>query len=499
MKRISIKGATWDSMFLAFAKGLTLLFGILSAKILSVGLTLEEYGTYSQANLIMTTGTSIILFGLGDALAYYFNGKNNDKNNGSKTSVQTKAIIINTIFFIEIVLGLIMAAAIVGGQGLIADYFSNPKVQELMWVVALLPMFANVQYFMQVMCISIGRAKWMSFYSLVFTVIRIIAVYLSVYVFYNILWIYVAILLMDILQMAVFNWDLRRENVKINPFKISFKYFKPIISYGLPMGIYALTSSFTRELGKIVIGGLGNTEELAIYTNCSKVLPLDFFVTSFAVVLIPYIYRRVSEGRRDESVELFSSYMKVGYYTVWTLGAMVLVAPSTIISFLYADQYVVGTGVFIIFIFDSMIRFANVHLILTAAGKAKNVMIYSVVSLALNLALNVAFYMMWGMIGPAIATLIVAVVYMLLILSDTTRTIQTKWKEIFDIKDLSIFTVSIIIAWFATFMLNKLLVGWGVHAYVSMIISMAVFGISIMAMHFKRIFGTLKKINSFKL
>lgn len=493
MKKFSLNGATWDSIFLAFSKGLTLLFSILSAKILSVGLTLEGYGTYAQANLVMTTGTSIILFGLGDALVYFFNNK--DK----KIDEALKARIVNTVFFVEIVLGTIVALAIVFGQNLIADYFSNPAVKSIMWVVAVLPVFANVQYFMQVLSVSVGRAKWMSVYNLILTFIRIVAVYLSVYVLKNIIWIYVAILLMDIVQLAVYYIDLRKKNIKISPFKISLKHIKPIIFYGIPMGIYAITSSFTRDLDKLVIGRLGGTEELAIYSNCSKVLPLDFFVTSFAVVLIPYIYRRVTEGRREESVELFSSYLKVGYYTVWTLGTMVLVAPSSIISFLYADTYVSGVGVFVLYIFDSMIRFASIHLILTAAGKAKNVMIYSIISLVLNFVLNIAFYHLWGMIGPAIATLVVALVYMLLILFDTTKTIKSSLKEIFDLKDLAIFTITLVLTWFGAFTLNKLLVGWGVHQYVSMIASMVVFGLVILAIHFKRIFGTLKKINSFKL
>lgn len=493
MRKISIKGASWDSMFLAFTKCLSMLFSILSAKILSTGLTLEGYGTYAQANLVMTTGTSIILMGLVDALNYYFNNK--DK----KIEESLKARIVNTVFFLELILGAILAVVIIAGQGLIADYFSNPAVKGLLWIVAVLPVFTNIQYFMQVMCVSVGRAKWMSIFNLILTVVRIVAVYISVYVLKNLVWIYVTILSMDVIHVALYNWDLRKRGVKINPFKISHKHIKSIIAYGLPMGIYAITSSFTRDLDKLIIGRLGGTEELAIYSNCSKVLPLDFFVTSFALVLIPYIYRRVSEGRREESIELFSSYLKVGYYTVWTLGTMVLVAPATIISFLYADVYVSGESVFILYIFDNMIRFASVHLILTAAGKSKNVMIYSIISLVLNFILNMAFYYMWGMIGPAIATLIVALVYMFLILRDTTKTIQARWTEVFDFKDLILFTISLAVTWFITFILNKLLVGWGLHKYVSMIISMAVFGLTILAVHFKRIFGILKKINSFKL
>ncbi len=493
MKKFSIKGASWDSMFLTFSKVLSMLFNILSAKMLAVGLSLETRGTYSAANLVLSTGASLILLGLVDSMNYYFNSKD------EKISASIKARIVNTVFFLEIAFGTVLALCILFGQNLIANYFANPDVKVLLYIVAILPVFQNVINFLQVLCVSVGRAKRMAVYTLTLTIVRILAVYLAVYVLHNIIWIYVFILLMDIINVILYNRELRKQDIKVQPFKISRQYIKPILAFGLPMGIYAATSSLTRDLGKMVVGNMGGPEELAIYDNCSKLLPLDIFVTSFALVLIPYIYRRVSEGRREESVELFSSYLKVGYYSVWTLGTMVLVAPASAISFLYADAYVVGEGIFILFIFDSMMRFASVHLILTAAGKAKNVMLYSIIALGLNLVLNILFYYLWGMIGPAIATLVVAAVYMLLILSDTKRTIKAKWTEVFDFKDLLLFTLTLGVVWFAAFMLNRWLVSLGLHIHVSMILSMAFFGLSILAIHHKRIFGILKKINSFKL
>lgn len=304
---------------------------------------------------------------------------------------------------------------------------------------------------------------------------------------------------MDFLQVSIYHIELRKRNIRINPFRISLKHIRPIIAYGLPMGIYAITNSFTRDLDKLIIGRLGGTEQLAIYSNCSKILPLDFFVTSFAMVLIPYIYRRVSEGRREESVELFSNYLKVGYYTVWTLGTMVLIAPDSMISFLYSDVYVSGRIVFTLYILDSMLRFASVHLILTAAGKSKKVMFYSILSLGLNLVLNISFYYIWGMIGPAIATVIAAIVYTLLILQDTIKVIKAKWTEVFHVKEIAVFLTSLIVMWFVGTLLDELLNYVGLHQYISMFLSMAVFGVAILLLHFKKIIRVFKKINSFKL
>ena len=270
MKKPSLKGASWDSIVLAFSKALSLLFSILSAKILSTGLSLEGYGTYAQANLVMTTGTSIILLGLGDALAYYFNTKKKEIDDSLRCKI------INTVFFIECVLGIILASVIILGQGFIAGYFSNDAVKTLLPIVAILPLFSNIISLMQIMCVSIGRAKWMSIYNLVLTIIRIVAVYFAVYVIHDLVWIYVVILSMDVINIILYNWDVRKNGIKINPLRITFKYIKPILMYGLPMGIYSITSAFTRELDKLVIGRLGGTEEMAIYANCSKVLPLDF-------------------------------------------------------------------------------------------------------------------------------------------------------------------------------------------------------------------------------
>ena len=491
MKKIIFKGASWDSMFLAFAKALTLLLSIVSAKMLSTGLTLTEYGTYSQANLVSSVGASIILLGLVDSMNFYFNNKENE--------IAVRIKIVNTVFFLEIFFGLIFLTAVILGQNIISGFFGNETLKVLLPIAGILPAFTNVIYFYQVLYVSIGRAKLMSLLNLASTVVYIAAIYISVYVLENILWIYVVLLLLDVAKVIVLNAALRRNGVKINPIKISPSHIKPIMAYGLPMGIYAITSSFTRDLDKLVIGRLGGTEDLAVYSNCSKLLPLDFFVSSFALVLIPYIYKRVFEGKREESIDLFSSYLKVGYYTVWTLGVMVLVAPESIISFLYADDYVQGKTVFIMYIFDSMLRFASIHLILTAAGKAKNVMLYSLISLGSNFVLNILLYNCLGMIGPAIATLIVAVLYMLLILNDTRKTISAGWAEIFDFKEIAWFVFTLFISWAFAFAVNDLFVHLEINIYLSMIISMIIFVLIIVALHFKKMLGVFKKINTYEL
>jgi O-antigen/teichoic acid export membrane protein len=372
-------------------------------------------------------------------------------------------------------------------------------LKSLLPLVALIPVAANSISLYHVLYVSIGKAKVIAVLSLCTTTIKIPFVYLAVYVFKNLIWIFVTIFALELIQIAFFIVFLARKGIRVNPFNFSSAKVKKILAYALPMGVYALTATLTRELAKLVVGRLAGTEQLAIYTNCSKILPFDFLVTSFAVVLIPYIVKYVSACDKEKSEALFSQYLKVGYYSVWILATMVLIAPETTISFLYSDEYIVGKEIFIIYIFDSMLRFASMHLILTSANKANNVMMYSLLALGLNLVLNIAFYYAFGLVGPAIATVISAVVYTYLILNKSIKIIDTRWRDVFNIKEISWLIFTLACLWGAMFGLNILLVNIGLHRYLSMILCMAIFGFSALGIHFKKISAILKNINSFRM
>lgn len=90
MKKINLKGASWDSVFLTFVKLVTTLTAILQTKILSVGLSLSDYGTYSQANVVVSVCTAILLLGLVDAINYFYNDERHPK--------EKRIRLVNTVY-----------------------------------------------------------------------------------------------------------------------------------------------------------------------------------------------------------------------------------------------------------------------------------------------------------------------------------------------------------------------------------------------------------------
>ena len=62
-----------DSILLTFVKVITAVLGIVVSKLLAMHFSLHEFGTYSEAMLIATTASSIAIFGLTNAVNYFYN------------------------------------------------------------------------------------------------------------------------------------------------------------------------------------------------------------------------------------------------------------------------------------------------------------------------------------------------------------------------------------------------------------------------------------------
>ena len=493
MKKINFKGASWDSMFLAFVKILTILTSIVLTKILSTGLSLMEYGTYSQANVIISICTSFLLLGLGDALNYFYN------NQIEKKIVKEKIKIVNTIYFLEIIIGILLALFLIFIRSNIAGYFSNILLKNIIVIISLKPMLDNILYFYQILYISTGKAKIIAIRNLIIAVIKIVIMYIAVNILKKIEVIFLALVILDLFQLIFFKIYFSLDCFFVNPFRIKISFIKEILRYSLPMGIFAITNVLTRDIDKLIIGKMSTTEVLAIYTNCSKILPFDIIVVSFATVLIPYIMRYINTEQKKEGLLLFKNYIKIGYYSVWIFGTAVLIVSKQAINFLYSKEYVTGNIIFILYLFDSMLRFASMHLILTAKGESKKLMKYSIISLMINISLNIIFYKFIGITGPAIATLVTAFIYIYLVLNRTITILETTWLEVFELKDIFRFVLTLSISGIIVYFFNKWIIKIGFNYYLSMIISISIFISINFIFNIKKIIIILKNINNLKI
>lgn len=418
-----------DSIALASVKVFTMGTSILATMVLSRTLPLSDYGTYSTGNLMINTATLISAFGLIDAVNYYYNG----------TAVQDREDYINTVFLLFTVCGAIAAGVILSAQGLITRYFHNPKLGAIYAYIAFRPFLQNFSSGLQNLQISIGKARAVAIRNAAVSISKLSAVLLASFYTRNIATVFLCMLGVEIAAMLFYYRVLWDNGVRVRPFQPDWSKVKEILIFCVPMGIYIQTNSLSRDLDKFVIGFFESTEKLAVYTNCSAKLPFDLVSGPLLTLLIPLLTRCIREDDFKNGADLFRCYLKIGYIFTFAFGLGCIAAAPQAVQLLYGPKYLEGVPIFTIYILVDMIHFISYSLVLAAKGRTGDLMRVSCGALVVNLALNPLLYQLMGLIGPAVATVIVTSGANAILLAKSAEILKENITALFDGKHVLLY------------------------------------------------------------
>ena len=482
-------GAATNSIMLTFVQVITTVLGLIVTKLLSVHFSLQDYGTYSQALLVTTTVTSISILGLTNATNYFYNRTKDEK---------AQRIYVATIFTIQYIVGLLCAILVVGLRVPISKYFGNETLIGVLPIVALTPLFTNLIAMYQTLFVSIGKAKVIAIRNLTVSVIRLLAVVVACFVLDNIITVLVVILCMDIAQIGYFYLLFKKYKQPISVKDCHFELTKEILAFSIPMSVYVLTNSLSRDIDKYVISAFSNTESLAIYTNAAKVLPFDMLTSSLITVLIPIVTRMINQKQFGEAKNVFKLYLRIGYVLTFIFVGGAVAVSEDLMRFLYAEKFLVGLPVFVVYLFVDMIRFANVTTILSGAGKTKILMTISVITMLCNAGFNVIGYKVLGMLGPALVTLILTLCMTIALLHFGAKEIRTRIFELFDFKEILVVGSEILVVGILAHMLSILLKGYPVSYVVRLILCYGLYMFVLMALNYRRALACYRQLNQYK-
>lgn len=413
-------GPAADSLLLAAARLAAALAGMLTAKVLAVALSLEQYGAYAQLLTVASLLEAVSGCGLPDCVNYH----SNSQNNGAGRRW------VESAFLLQLLLGAgALALAVVCRTG-IAAAFSNPELAALLWLAGLRALLNNQNRLYQVLLVSAGQARLLAARNLLAAAGRLAGVSAAALLTHSLRPVLMALLGVDLAQLMLFHRSASRRGLPVQALRGTLRLTPQLLAYGVPVGVYAVTGALTRDLDKLVVSCLADPAAAGLYANCSRVLPLDLFVSALATVLLPGVTRALARGDRPAAAALLRCCLRAGCCTVWPLGCALLLTADQAIPLLYSPAYLPGKPVFLLYILDSMVRFAGMHLALTAAGKTRRLMRISLVALLVNAVLDPPLYFLWGLPGPAAATLLSAAVYAGLILRASRQELGVRWAEL---------------------------------------------------------------------
>lgn len=481
--------AAGDAAVLALVRLMTMCLSLITTRILSTYLSTFAYGTYSQVLLIVSTTASLTTFGLIDAINFYYCGT---KDTAKRESY------VATILTLQCCAGTFAGMAILLLADPICKYFGNPELHGYLIFAAVLPLLQNGISLLQVLFVSVGKARQLAIRNLVISLAQLICAVTAGMYLKKVELILAVSVILNGGQILFFVWSLKKSGCYIRLASCDFGLSKSILKYSVPMAVFTLINALNRDMDKYLISAVSDTETLAVYSNAAKVLPFDIILISFMTVLLPHITRQIAEKRYSDAVETYRAYLEISYISTALFAFSVLAAAPEAMELLYSKKYLSGLPVFCIYIIGDVFHFASITLILTASGKTKLLMRLGFIGLSANFILNIFLYQLLGIAGPALATLLVSLGLGAFILHYSARELQASMCSLFDGKFFLKFAIECIGGVFIFAAVRYWLRAMEMHYFGVLIITAGGFMLCVGLPNIKRFMRALKQISSLK-
>lgn len=419
-----------DALKLTASRLITAAISFVSVMLLSRLLSLEEYGTYSQLLLVTNVMSTLLMLGLPFSINYYLARAETVKERKSFLSVYYS---LSTILSIVIGVVLFIAAPV------IVDYFENELLKNFIYFLIIFPWANIVITSIENVLIVYKRASILLLFR-VANSIALLSIIILVKVFnwnfhiYMFLFILIQIMFAIIVYVIV---NKISEGINISFDRIQIK---KILVFSLPIGLASVVGIINIEFDKLMIGKLLDTEHLAIYTNASREIPITLVASSLTAVVLPEIARYLKKDNTKNALELWGNSTVLSYIIICFFSMGLIVYAKDVIVLLYSEKFLPGIAVFRVYCLLLLLRSTYFGMILNAKGATKFIFYSSLASIAINACLNYVFFLIFGIVGSAIATFLSQLLLTFVQLRATSKLINVPFVKILPWKKLLFIT-----------------------------------------------------------
>lgn len=420
-----------DAVKLTSSKIITLTIALVTSMLLSRFRSLEEYGTYSQLLLMINLFTTIFMMGLPNSINYFL---------ARAEDGEQRRRFLSSYYSFATLLSVITGMILIISMPLITAYFKNPIITKFWFVLAIYP-------WTKIILSSVDN---------VFIVYRK-TTHLMIFRILNSLYLLCAIVAIEYFKMGFFAYMLafvageatfalsvyfivRKRAGKLS-IGLNVDILKKVLIFSIPIGLASVAGTLKIEMDKLIIAWFYNTEQLAIYSNAARELPFSIIGTSLTAVLLPQMARLMKTNERGKAVEIWGHAISLSYLIICFFAAGIFVFAPEAIEILYSHKYIRGTDVFRIYALVLLLRCTYFGMILNSMGRTKIILYSTIFTLLTSVILNIAFYYIFGFIGPALSTLVSTLFGAMYLLFATSREISIPMRKIFPWNNIASITI----------------------------------------------------------
>ena len=414
------RSRTFKAAVLASGNAATALVTLLLAAVLSRHFDKVDYATYRQTLLAYKFAAPLLTLGLPAALYYFLPSEKS----------RTRAILLENLMLLGMT-GLAFSLFLaLGGNVLIAQWFSNPELEKTLLVFALYPALFLPATAVSATLVVREKMSWLFLHTVGTRLLRLGLVLAAIWFFPGSPLAVVGATTVSgavVFSSAIFL--MLRAVKRGNQWRPSRSGVWLQLKYAVPLGLAAMLETLALGIDQVLVSMLCSPERYAVYVNGAMEIPFLRVVTAAATaVILPDLVALYKEGKMKEAVGLWqSSARKVSLLLLPVGGALFVTAPE-LMTLLYSADYQESARPFRIYLLLLPARLIYFGAIFQAAGRTDLVLKRAVGTLILNTVVSYPLVYYFGIEGAAWGTVLVFWLYVIpYCIRLCARLLETRW------------------------------------------------------------------------
>jgi len=375
---------------------------ILTLSVLARTVAKEQLATYQQLNLLYGILAPLLLAGIPTALLYFVPR--------AERAEERRAWIARAYLVLGGV-GAAAALAVVAARHPLAGLFNNPGLAPaIVWYAPYL-FFACVAAVAPPALVAGGRARTAAVFNALVGASTMTCIVVAAIVRPTGIGLAMALsasgALLAVASLALVS---RATGARYERDRES-RYARRMISYGLPLAATGLAGTLGYQFDRVVVGANFSPPEFAVYALGAVEVPLGLLIAAaIGNVLLPRLTVLWRDGDRAGMIAVWREAMRKSSLIVLPLFAFMAVMSAELVRLLYGPGYSGSVDVFRVYLCLLPLRIATWGLIPQAIGRTRINLEASLLILVTNLIAAPALVGPLGLIGPAIAAPVSALV-----------------------------------------------------------------------------------------
>lgn len=404
--------------------------------ILARTLSTENYGVYLQVQLVVSALLYLAIFGVPHSI-YYFLPRSSQPR-----------LLIGMSSLVLLIVATVLAVLVYSSAEMIAAKLHNPDLVGLASIMAALLFFQVPIKLFEPAMIAAKRVGTFVALNATFNLLFFFPVAVPALLGWPVEDILRAMLGFYIVQFLAMMGTLALTTRTLAARTEGEPYsFRAQVVYSFPIGLSGMVGEIGRQNDKIIVGGMFDPSQYALYTRGAMEIPLlNVISNSLHNLMMPRFVEAYRDGNTQELLRSWHSAIRLMAAFIYPACVFFIATGDLLIPFLYSDKFADASVIFQIYMLTLLVRVTTGDAVIRAIGRTGALLKLSVAAILINVTLTIALIKLMGITGAPTAAVVTSYLVMCAYIRIVAGMLGVPMVELFPWRSLGLILASSVVS-----------------------------------------------------